>query len=87
MKVGMERKGFSLIGLLFVIAIVGILTAIVVPGYSAYSTKAGHTEAMGTTVPVERLVAAELSPILSRIRLSPFSRKKVGPCLYGAVRV
>ncbi len=72
MKVGMERKGFSLIGLLFVIAIVGILTAIVVPGYSAYSTKAGHTEAMGTTVPVERLVAAELAHPLTNPPLPVF---------------
>jgi Tfp pilus assembly protein PilE len=49
MKVGINRKGYALFRLLFVIAIVGVFAAIVATGYTGYSTKAGHGDvAMGS---------------------------------------
>ena len=40
-----KQKGFTLIELMIVVAIVGIITAIAVPGYQQYSLKAKRSDA------------------------------------------
>jgi type IV pilus assembly protein PilE len=45
MKCNTERKGFSLVELMIVIAIVAILVALALPSYSSYIRKANRAEA------------------------------------------
>ena len=51
------QKGFTLIELMIVVAIIGILAAIAIPAYQDYTVRAQVTEGMNLASPVETGVA------------------------------
>ena len=50
------QKGFTLIELMIVVAIIGILAAIAIPAYSDYTRKARFTEVVNATAPFKTAV-------------------------------
>jgi type IV pilus assembly protein PilA len=52
------QKGFTLIELMIVVAIIGILAAIAIPAYSNYTTKAHFTEVITMTAGMKNAVEA-----------------------------
>ncbi|HMY62402.1 MAG TPA: prepilin-type N-terminal cleavage/methylation domain-containing protein, partial [Nitrosomonas sp.] len=50
------QKGFTLIELMIVVAIIGILAAVAVPAYQNYTIKSRFTEVINATAPFKTAV-------------------------------
>lgn len=68
----MNQKGFSLIEIMIVIAIISILSAIAIPGYQSYMQKAAITDTLQTILPYK-----------NGIEICSFNRGTVSGCNAG----
>ncbi|WP_272687343.1 prepilin peptidase-dependent pilin [Providencia sp. PROV149] len=72
----MNQKGFSLIEIMVVIAIISILSAIAIPGYQGYMQKAAITDVLQTILPYK-----------NNIEICAFNRGTLAACNAGSKNI
>jgi len=63
MKMNKLQKGFTLIELMIVVAIIGILAAVAIPAYSDYTARAQVSEAMSLTSGLKTPIVEYISDV------------------------
>ena len=65
------QKGFTLIELMIVVAIIGILAAIAIPAYQDYTVRAQVSEGMNLAAAAKAAVAERRKPLTILVTLCP----------------